>query len=1032
MKRFLSLVLSLVMVMSLVTISAGAKDFTDDETITYDEAVAVVSEVGIVDGYPDGSFKPTAVLTRGAAAKIICNMILGPAAASNMTASAAPFKDVPANHTFAAQIAYCAQQGIINGYPDGTFKPGNTLTGYAFLKMLEGALGYDGKIEGFTGANWTINVLKIATGIGLLEDVAEGFAGSNSVDRQTACLFAFNTLKADLVEYDSKITASVAGVEVTIGGSNGAKSVTSETQASNTNNWNIINESRNRGQDSQGATSWDNYAIVQFGERYFPRLVRNNGQYKWNDRWNGQYTVDDLGRPSSTWTYRGEKIGTYTEDPIKTYEGNVSITEIYNDLEMNTATNNAFNGNGVVFVNGLSFSGLDWNKTDKKITGIGDGTVKIERNSKVKVKDLTAGFDFWVAVGAPNADTNLNATKFTDKVTDALDDVDDGILDGPTDKKVGNGTITEVYRNDKTNDVIIAIISVYGGKVTSVNEGTAKRDDYIEIEYGALDQHAPVGMGDDTNWFETTGLKEDDVVAYTFSNSANSIQTMEKIESVDGSLSKRTVEKDLTLGDTTYKYAQEYNFEYGLNEDGLTNKSNYRVFLDEFGYALWIEEAEFNAKEYALIERITSEVKGSRNDIVSHTLDDLYGNWKGRENQDARGPQHYTSDADQLDWTTNRVRLLYADGSERTVSLDRSYFTSATTSRNMWTKSANTFQKLENNSGYNLEFWAGDIVRVTELNSGSVRLNYIGQTPVDTYKTDRDVRNTFLSVIGDDVDLTASPAVPANPQETKGFATIRNRNLKFNGVEVYTDSNTIFVVLVDNGRNSTDWKVYTGIKNAPTVDMGTGFAYMRGGVAKIVFITDGDVKNVSRDVTFITGASVSKLRTETDGRQYYTYDAVVRGEVTSIMIDAEIESKVGSDGKPMYDHNKVAGFPFTIGDGTDEEEGAVMVINNYISDTDDIITKLEYADNEVSVGSRQGIKKISGSSDEIKVGANGTTYGQTLTLASNVKIFLADNGGSIEEVKLEDIKTSKTNFVYWTLDDGLVTNLFVIEVPDRD
>ena len=84
------------------------------------------------------------------------------------------------------------------------------------------------------------------------------------------------------------------------------------------------------------------------------------------------------------------------------------------------------------------------------------------------------------------------------------------------------------------------------------------------------------------------------------------------------------------------------------------------------------------------------------------------------------------------------------------------------------------------------------------------------------------------------------------------------------------------------------------------------------------------------------------------------------------------------------------------------------------------------------MGSRQGIKKISGSSDEIKVGANGTTYGQTLTLASNVKIFLADNGGSIEEGKLEDIKTSKTNFVYWTLDDGLVTNLFVIEVPDRD
>ena len=1026
MRKFLSLLLALIMTMSLVTISAGAADFTDESDINYDEAIDVISAIGVVDGYSDGSFKPTTVLTRGAAAKIICNMILGPTASASLTASVAPFKDVPANHTFAAQIAYCAQQKIINGYSDGTFQPGGTLTGYAFLKMLEGALGYDGTVEGFTGSNWTINVAKIANGIGLLEGVAEGFSGTSAVDRQTACLFAFNTLKADLVEYDSKITATVGGVDVTIGGSNGAKSVTAETQASNTNNWNIVNESRDHDQDSQGATSWrDNFAIVQFGERYFPRLVRNNGEYKWNNRWNGAYTTDALGRPSSTWTYRGEKIGTYTEAPIKTYEGNVSITDIYNDLEMNTATNGSFNGNGVVFVNGVNYSGLTYDKTAKEITALGDGTVKIERNSKLKTNDLTAGFDMAMLLGLDASDSDGFRPK---PLTAAqLQDIDDGIIDGATDKKIGNGTKTEVYRNDATNDVIIAIISIYGGKVTSVNEGTAKRDDYIEIEYGALDVHAPVGMDDNHNWFETTGLKEDDVVAYTYSNKTNGIQSMEKIESVEGSLAKRTVGKDLTLGDTTYKYAQEYNFEYGLDETGLTNKSNYRVFLDEFGYALWIEEAAFNAKEYALIERITSEVNGSRSDVVSHTLDDMTGNYNNTQNQDARVPQKYASTSTSLDWTTNRVQLLFADGSERTVNLDRSYYTSEKTSRNVWEKSTGRLKDLENSTGSNLEFWAGDVVRVTELSSGSVRLNRIGQTKIATYAGNRDVRNTFLSMIGGKTDTTPAPA----HDETKGFATIMNRNLKFNGVDVYTDSNTIFVVKVDNGRNSYDWKVYTGIKNAPTVELGVGFAYMRGGVAKIVYITDGDVKNVSRDVTFITGASVSKLRTETDGRQYYTYDAVVRGEVTTIMIDAEIESKFEKDGvTPM--HASVRGQNFVIGEGTDAEDGKVMIINNYISDTDDVITKLEYASNEVTADYAQGIKKISGSTGEIKVGANGTTYGRTLTLASNVKVFLADNGGGIEAVDLDDIKTSKTNFVYWTLDDGLVTNLFVIEVPDRD
>ena len=40
-------------------------------------------------------------LTRGAAAKIICNLILGPTTASALVADAAPYKDVPTNHTFA-------------------------------------------------------------------------------------------------------------------------------------------------------------------------------------------------------------------------------------------------------------------------------------------------------------------------------------------------------------------------------------------------------------------------------------------------------------------------------------------------------------------------------------------------------------------------------------------------------------------------------------------------------------------------------------------------------------------------------------------------------------------------------------------------------------------------------------------------------------------------------------------------------------------------------------------------------------------
>ncbi len=155
MKKFLSLVLALVMTMSLVTVSAGAKDFTDDSEITYKEAVDVISALGVVDGYSGGDFRPDDVLTRGAAAKIICNLILGPTTASALNAGTAPFKDVPVTNTFAGYITYCSQQGIISGYADGTFRPTGTLSGNAFMKMLLGALGYDSSIEGYTGPNWT-------------------------------------------------------------------------------------------------------------------------------------------------------------------------------------------------------------------------------------------------------------------------------------------------------------------------------------------------------------------------------------------------------------------------------------------------------------------------------------------------------------------------------------------------------------------------------------------------------------------------------------------------------------------------------------------------------------------------------------------------------------------------------------------------------------------------------------------------------------------------------------------------------------
>ena len=294
MKKFLSLVLALVMTMSLVTVSAGAKDFTDNSKINYSEAVDVMSAAKVIDGYAEGDFRPTATLTRGAAAKIICNMILGPTTASALVADAAPYKDVPANHTFAGYIAYCQKTGIISGYADGTFKPANTLTGYAFMKMLLGALGYKADVEGYTSPNWSINVAKQAINAGLNKGLKGDFNGVKAVNREEACLYAFNTLKATMVEYDTTIT--IGGVTVAGARKDVTNSASIET---------IKNDDK-----------------MQFAERYFTKLTKKSN------------VTDDFGRPAVTWINNKTEVGTYVDYTtlVSSYTAKVKGGEVYNDI----------------------------------------------------------------------------------------------------------------------------------------------------------------------------------------------------------------------------------------------------------------------------------------------------------------------------------------------------------------------------------------------------------------------------------------------------------------------------------------------------------------------------------------------------------------------------------------------------------------------------------------------------------------------------------------------------------------------------
>ena len=69
---------------------------------------------GIINGYPDGTFKPGNNVTRGQLSKIVSN-----SAGFSDNQTTQMFQDVPVGSTFYQYIGRLASRGFINGYPCG-------------------------------------------------------------------------------------------------------------------------------------------------------------------------------------------------------------------------------------------------------------------------------------------------------------------------------------------------------------------------------------------------------------------------------------------------------------------------------------------------------------------------------------------------------------------------------------------------------------------------------------------------------------------------------------------------------------------------------------------------------------------------------------------------------------------------------------------------------------------------------------------------------------------------------------------------
>ncbi len=112
--------------------TCGYSDVFQDDQFCND--ITWLTEEDIANGYPDGSFRPIAPVSRQAMAAFLYRFVTGNGDAPACTAQ--PFSDVPIADQFCGEIAWLAGSGITGGFEDGTFKQLDPVSRQAMASFL--------------------------------------------------------------------------------------------------------------------------------------------------------------------------------------------------------------------------------------------------------------------------------------------------------------------------------------------------------------------------------------------------------------------------------------------------------------------------------------------------------------------------------------------------------------------------------------------------------------------------------------------------------------------------------------------------------------------------------------------------------------------------------------------------------------------------------------------------------------------------------------------------------------------------------
>ncbi|MDZ8105861.1 MAG: DUF3370 family protein [Nostoc sp. DedQUE12a] len=133
------LVTTTVTLLSLLALSSpDVVAFSDTQSYWAKHCVQQLGDRKLITGYPDGSFRPDATVTRAEAAVLMLNAFPD----SPVKRTAASFKDVPANYWANKAISNAYQKGFFSGYPGGIFQPNQPIPRAQIIGVIAGGKNY--------------------------------------------------------------------------------------------------------------------------------------------------------------------------------------------------------------------------------------------------------------------------------------------------------------------------------------------------------------------------------------------------------------------------------------------------------------------------------------------------------------------------------------------------------------------------------------------------------------------------------------------------------------------------------------------------------------------------------------------------------------------------------------------------------------------------------------------------------------------------------------------------------------------------